>query len=306
MSKYVTYFVDDNIRFLENIAKTKPASIFDDPYLGFHKKLHDELGLKVQLNVFYENFDRTFNLSMVPDTYKEEFMANKDWLSFGFHARHELPDYPYLNATYQEVWDEYSMIENEVIRFAGKETLTKSAITHWVTMSKEGLMALKDKGIEMISCTMGDEVTYPEIRSGFSTEHNYTLLKNTTRNVSRAMVARLGNGGAALVNHNNMSSELTSQYLGKIKLYQDKETGLYYNRFYTILLNATRMCDLDAILERLKDQEHVCIASHEQYFYSDYFAYEPDYADKVAYTLKYLLDKDFTHITLTDLIDLQK
>ena len=306
MSKYVTYFVDDNIRFLENIAKTKPASIFDDPYLGFHKKLHDELGLKVQLNIFYENFDRTFNLSMFPDTYKEEFMANKDWLSLGFHARHELPDYPYLNATYQEVWDDYSMIEKEVIRFAGKEVLTKSAITHWVTMTKEGLMALKDKGIGMISCTMGDEVDYPEIRSGFSTEHNYTLLKNTTRDVSRAMVARLGNGPAGLVNHNHMSSEVTNQYLGKINLYHDKETGLYFNRFMSILLNAIRMCELDGILEERCKYEHVCLISHEQYFYSDYFAYEPDYADKVAFTLKYLLDKGFTHITLTDLIDLQK
>ena len=39
MKQYFTYFVDDNIRFLENLTKNRPASIFDDPYFKAHKEL---------------------------------------------------------------------------------------------------------------------------------------------------------------------------------------------------------------------------------------------------------------------------
>lgn len=305
MKQYLTYFVDDNIRFLENITKNKPASIFDDPYLKFHKELHDKYNLKVQFNLFYQNFDRTWDLSMMTDAYKEEFLANKDWMRFGFHARHELPDWPYLNATYDEVMKDYTDIEKEIIRFAGKETLTRSAIAHWVTMTKEGMMALKDKGIEMLSCTMGDEVNFPEARSTFSTEHNFKLDENKTRPVSKAFVCQRKGGGFTFGNFNHLDNEGVDKYLGKLQMYVEPETGIALNRFACILLNATKLSAFDPILENLKKYEHTCLAMHEQYFYDDYFAYEPDFAEKVEYAWKAMIDAGFEPILMDELVDLQ-
>lgn len=306
MKQYLTYFVDDNIRFLENITKNRPESIFDDPYLKAHKELHDKYGLKVQFNLFYENLDKSWNLSMMTDAYKDEFTANKDWMRLGFHSRHELPDWTYLNATYDEVMKDYTDIENEIIRFAGKETLTRSAITHWVAMTKEGMMALKDKGIEMMSCTMGDKVDFPEARSVFSTDHNFKLDANKKLPVSEAFVGQRRNGGFTLCNFNHLDNDGVDKYLGKIKMYVEPETGLYMNRFACILLNATRLGDCPPILENLKKYEHVCFANHEQYFYSDYFAYEPDFAEKLDLATKTMLEAGYEFISLDDLVDLQK
>ena len=208
-------------------------------------------------------------------------------MRFGFHARHELPDWPYLNATYDEVMKDYTDIEKEVIRFAGKEMLTRSAIAHWVTMTKEGLMALKDKGIEMISCTMGDKVDFPEARSTFSTEHNFKLNENKNLPVSEAFVSQRKGGGFTFGNFNHL------------------DNGMYMNRFACILLNATKLSDFDPILNNLKKYEHTCLAMHEQYFYDDYFAYEPDFAEKVGYAWKAMLDAGFEPILMDELVDLQ-
>lgn len=306
MKQYLTYFVDDNIRFLENISKKRPASIFDDPYLKAHKDLHDKYGLKVQLNLFYETLDKSWNLSMMTDAYKDEFVANSHWLRFGFHSRHELPDWPYLNATYEQVWNDYTTIENEIIRFSGKEMLTRSAITHWVAMTKEGMMALKDKGVQMMSCTMGDKVDFPEARSVFSTEHNFKLDENKKLPVSEAFVSQKTGGAFTLGNFNHLDNAGVNKYLGKMDMYVEPETGMYMNRFACILLNATRLKDCPPILENLKKYEHVCLANHEQYFYDDYFAYEPDYAEKIELATKTMLEAGYEFISLDDLVDLQK
>ena len=33
----------------------------------------------------------------MPDTWRDEFQAAKDWFRFGFHSYAEFPDYPWIN-----------------------------------------------------------------------------------------------------------------------------------------------------------------------------------------------------------------
>jgi len=309
MKHYFTYFVDDNIRFLENLTKNRPASIFDDPFLKAHKELHEEFGLKVQFNLFYSNLEKTWDLSMMTDAYKDEFLANKDWMMFGFHARNELPDYPYLNATYEEVWNDYSAVEKAIEHFAGREMITKSLVTHWVSMTKEGMKALSDKGAKMMTATVGDAIDYPEIRSALSTEHNFNLARNKKLPVSKANVCvRAINGVSSvpfLCNYNHFSDAEDAERKGKLKMYKDPDTGIYYNRFADITLNAERLCKFKECFEEFLDYEYVGILMHEQYFYEDYFAYEPDFKDKVGSACKILFDAGFEHLSMEDLIKYQ-
>ena len=307
MKKYFTFFIDDNIRFLENLTLNSPRSAFDDNYLRMLKKLHEKYGMKVQLNLFYEN--DTFNLSQMTDAYKEEFLENKDWLRFGFHAKKEVPDWPYINASYKDVWDDYTLFESEVERFAGKEMISDSLITHWVAMTKEGIQALRDKGAKMMSVTTGDRIEYPEIRSVFSTEHNFWLDENKKRNVSPASVCRRDTNGLvgapSFCNYNHLENSLADKYMGKIKMYQDADTGMYFNRFAGITMNAVRLCDFPSSLEELSKYEYVGLLIHEQYFYEDYFAYEKDFAKKIDYAFDFLLKKGFTHLSMQDLLKYQ-
>ena len=96
------FFIEDNIWFLRDLNREQPASIFDHPYTAMLKRLHEKFGMKVQLDIFIET--EGFSLEDMTDKYKAEWQANADWLCFGFHARTEFPEDPYLNATYDEVY----------------------------------------------------------------------------------------------------------------------------------------------------------------------------------------------------------
>ena len=46
MKKTFCFTVDDNIRFLKEIAEKNYKSIFEHPYLAMYKRLHEEFDLK--------------------------------------------------------------------------------------------------------------------------------------------------------------------------------------------------------------------------------------------------------------------
>ena len=93
MKKLAYFFIDDTIWCLRDIARQNTKSIFDNPFMKMLKKAHDDNGITVQLNLFYRTDffygDDEFTLKEMPDTYKSEFQASKDWLRFAFHAKQE-------------------------------------------------------------------------------------------------------------------------------------------------------------------------------------------------------------------------
>lgn len=48
--------------------------------------------------------------------------------------------------------------------------------------------------------------------------------------------------------------------------------------------------------------EHVVFADHEQYFYRDYFAYQPDYAEKIFAAADFLRGKGYGFVFIEDTI----
>src|SRR5450631_1404380 len=78
--------IDDNIWFLRDIHNNagKYRSIFDNPYLGFLKKVNDRYGTKVHLNLFYQT--EGFDLSQLSDEFSAEWKAQAGWLRLSFHA----------------------------------------------------------------------------------------------------------------------------------------------------------------------------------------------------------------------------
>ncbi len=76
------------------------------------------------------------------DTYKKEWEQAADWLKIEFHFKEEWPDYPYINADYSLVNDNFNLIKSEVVRFAGENSFAKSVVPHWAPISREGIQAL--------------------------------------------------------------------------------------------------------------------------------------------------------------------
>ncbi|NLD88439.1 MAG: hypothetical protein GX633_09325, partial [Clostridiales bacterium] len=138
--------VDDNIWFLRNIANhPEYTSLFDDPYLALYKDIHDRYGTKVHMNIYYETDG--FNLTMMPDRFKDEWEANSNWLRLSFHAKADTPNWPYIDAPYEKVNEDYNQVVREIKRFAGESVLGPVTTIHFAEATKEGVRALRDNGI---------------------------------------------------------------------------------------------------------------------------------------------------------------
>ena len=164
-----SFFIDDAIWFLRDLARKRPKSLFDSDFLRPLKAAHDRFGLKLQINLFYRTdffygMDE-FTLAEVPSDYKAEWQENKDWLRLGFHSLQEFPDYPWVNIDYADVKKLFGMIKGEIDRFAGEGVFTTALVPHWCPMSKDGCRALKDCGIRLMECSVGPRYRYDGNRS---------------------------------------------------------------------------------------------------------------------------------------------
>lgn len=83
--KFMHLSSDDVLVMFKDIVDNNRASIFDNTALKFLKRMHDTYGMVFSCYCFYTNADDTFNLTMMPDTYKNEFIENANWLKFGVH-----------------------------------------------------------------------------------------------------------------------------------------------------------------------------------------------------------------------------
>ncbi len=151
-----TFFftVDDNIRFLKDLTEGDYESIFSHPYPAMYKRLHDELGIKVQLNVFYRAGD--FDLSKMTDKFKDEWKENSDWLKLSFHSDIENVR-PYEFSPYDEVYSHCKAVHDEIIRFASPEALGKTTTVHYCRTTPEGTKALYDNCLRGLLGLYGDD-----------------------------------------------------------------------------------------------------------------------------------------------------
>lgn len=153
MDKRFCFTVDDNIRVFKELTAGNYDSLFDHPYLAMYRRLHEKHALKVQLNLFYAC--EGFTLSEMTDRYRREFAENADWLKMSFHSRIENVR-PYETSAYDEVFDDCSRVENEIVRFASEGTLAKTTTIHFCLLTKEGIRAMEDRGTYGLLGLYGD------------------------------------------------------------------------------------------------------------------------------------------------------
>lgn len=305
--KKVQFFIDDVIWVLRDLTRERPKSMFDNAYMAMLKKAHDEFGVKVQLNVFYRTSfwygDDEFSLSDMTDAYKKEWEQASDWLKMGFHSKEEWPDYPYINADYSLVDSNFKLIKGEIVRFAGENSFAKSVVPHWAPISREGIQALYDNGIRVAYATYGTKEEYTkEIGKELPYGHEFRLIHNKKpesgiyNKVTRDLaIAR------ALCSYNHIPEEEYMSCMGKFKTVKDKETGICYTTAAQAVLNLIPLEILENELSKFTHQEYLSIGNHEQYYYSDYFAYQPDYPEKIYAMGKIMKENGFEFIFAEDL-----
>lgn len=310
MEKLAYFFIDDVIWTFRDIAREKPASLFDNPFMKMLKENHDKYGLTVQLNLFYATDvyygNDFFNLSEMPDTYKDEFQANKDWLILAFHARQEFPDYPYVNASYDDVYEDFMLIKNEVLRFAGEGLFSDVLCTHWLPMSKEACRAITDCGIRIESPSHGETREYEGDMSVLPYGHAARLLHNRqpetkifTRNNSDPRLL------ASICGYNHLSDEQYNITYTKNCSVPDKEFNLRHRQLCTdgLCLNLLSVDEINSKCSSLIERkaEFIGFATHEQYFYPHYFSYQPDTHEKFEAMSKAMSEGGYKFITYREM-----
>ena len=250
--------VDDNIWWLQDLNDHPYRSIFDNPYLAVYQEAHDLYGIKLRLNIFYHTDRRGgFDLSRMTDRYRDEFLANHDWLHLAFHAESELPDWPYAEATYAGLKYDYDRIKREVKRFAGYEP-DRCTTIHFGSGSRQAVRAIRAEGVRTL---MG----YMEVADGRSYVSYY---------LSPEEVAKVNEFGFWKDHGEDM-------IFGRIDCVMNQYdcTGI-----------AARM---DECLRRFPKNGYIEIMIHEQYFYEDYPSYMPDYREKVLTGVRYCVEHGY-------------
>ena len=286
MEKKVQFFIDDVLWVFRDLTREKPKSLFDNAYMAMLKRAYDEYGVKVQLNAFYRTSfwygDDEFSLSDMTDAYKNEWEKASEWLKIGFHSKEEWPDYPYINADYSLVNDNFNLIKNEIIRFAGEKTFAMSVVPHWAPISREGIQALYDNGIRIAYATYGKKEEYDGNCTSLPYGHEFRLLHNKKKETGvYNKVTRDEAIARALCGYNHVSEDEYMACMGKFKTVKDSQIGISYTTAAQAVLNLIPLEILDGELSKFVNQEYLSIGNHEQYFYSDYYAYQPDYAEKI-------------------------
>lgn len=255
--------LDDNIWFLQNLTENKDTytSLFDDPYLKMLKYIHDRYGSKFHVNIYYETPRHGgFNLSQMTDKYKPEWKANSHWLRLSFHANADKPDKPYRFATYEQAYFEMERVHQQILRFAGPEAFSQTATSvHWGDCSYEAARAFRDLGVkEYVSSFKWDTDSNADIRMYFDAEQ--------------------------------------CAIMQKYGFYYDKDTDMYFHRYQGGIQHAqleTFYDRFDRLLEEHPLYQFMEFCLHEQYFYPEYFAYQPNYYEKLETTAQWCRDRGF-------------
>ena len=243
--KRYTFTVDDNIRFLRELAGQPSMALFDHPYMAMWLRLHRQFGVRVQLNLFFSD-GGAFDLCGVPDRLAVDFRAASGWLRLSFHAKQEFPAHPYREAPARVLLADCQAVHREILRFAGKPSLAATTTLHYCTCTAAGLAALRQAGV-------------------------------------RGLLGLFGTPDAPRLSYQLTEAECAGLRRG-IPLRKD---GMLYANI-PLILNRVTLPEVSPRTETLASLPSVSLMIHEQYFYPDYRAYQPDFEEKVSLALNIL------------------
>ncbi|MDO5580443.1 MAG: hypothetical protein Q4G69_04870 [Planctomycetia bacterium] len=255
------FFIDDNIYCIRDIQTKKYKSLFDSVYMNNLRNFHRKYGIKVMLNMFYTTPDKDFTLSDFSDRYKSEWKENADWLRLAYHSRAEFPDRSLLTATRQGLNEEIELIEGEILRFAGKDSLAPPTCLHWGTIDRKLLSLFVQKGTKVF-CNGVWPLSKPEFLDKYQ--------------VPRA----------------------ASYYLSKNDAWYDFETGLLFASgevCCNILENTPEK--LVSLLKKASGEKNVAellsIMTHEPYFWPFHKDYIPDHWDRLDACFRFVVENGY-------------
>jgi hypothetical protein len=217
------------------------------------------MALRSTSTFYYET--EGFNLSQMPDKFRSEWQRNADWMRLTFHARANDPDWVYLFARPERVREDYRLVTREIERFAGKELLSPVTTMHWGVCPRAVAQGLRAEGVR-------------GLLSGFTSNE--------------------GLPGTCLY----LPLDQWRYLQGRDYFKDTREDLLLVN--IDLVVNAFSVREIPAHLEKLAADPHrseiMELVIHEQYFYHDYKAYEPDYRARVDCAVEWVTRRGYKSV----------
>lgn len=259
--------LDDNILFLKDISdnSTRYESIFDNPYLGFLKEVHDTYGTKIHVNIYYQT--EGFNLSQMTDKFRNEWKTNSGWLRLSFHALQNKPDNPYMNSGYDEVERDCELVKAEILRFAGEEQFDHVTTLHWGAATLEGTRALRDGGYTGLA-------GYFNVKAGESPVSYYLDMDQR-------------------------------HHLNERFIWRDNKEGIIFSRIAIVINSFKLdkiIAQLNSLKVGTHRPGYIDLMIHEQYFHPDYVDYQPDFRQKVMTAVRWAAENGYQPAFLSECV----
>lgn len=179
---------DDVINSFYELNTKLPQSIFRIGFFAFLHNLHKRTGCVVSCYCFYKK--EGFCLSECPDSYKQEFEHNSDWLKFGFHSYTGNEDYQHQDPNTS--LSQYNELMKCLERVVGRKSLDLCPRIHKFEASAEFIYKMSNhplypiKGLlsaddNRISYSLTSANNHILIRDGYYKLQNIVLLRTTQR-----------------------------------------------------------------------------------------------------------------------------
>ena len=162
--------IDDFLQTFKRLTENADiyASVFDEPVFAFFKRMHDEYAAEFSCYCFGKDEKSGFSLSDVTRRYRDEFVANSDWLKFGFHAIDGKAVYGDNNGTrvitrtVSEAAEDYKMVIGNLKDIVGESSIDRMPRIHYFAGSKECCRAWKaaKMGIKGLMAADDDRYSY--------------------------------------------------------------------------------------------------------------------------------------------------
>ena len=251
------FSIDDNSFFLRDVAQKEYRSLFDCFYLKMLKTLNAKYAARFVLNIYYATED-AFELPQFPDRYKGEWRDNSAWLKLAFHAYMDKPDRPYQYTPPSQLLADMDKVEEQILRFAGEETLTPPTVIHWGMVQPTALKPLYERGVRVLS-------------GGFWNRNN-------------------------LWDINYFLDADRSEYVARHDGLMDFDSGIIFS-MGDIVCNNTPVEEVVPTLEPLAGDPNTAeimdLFTHEQYFWPFYSRYVPDHAQRLDAAIRWCTEHGY-------------
>jgi hypothetical protein len=201
----------------------------------------------------------------MPAKYRPEWSMNRDWIRLSFHARANDPDRPYIHSSAEKILNDYRLVAREIERFAGPELLGPVTTVHWGEATREAVRAIRKQGIRVVP--------------------GYFRVTDDVPNVSYYVPLR------------------PFLHLMGRDYWKDMVEDVIFVR-HDIVVNTVKLVDIEPWLDKIATDPHQSevmeLMIHEQYFYPDYQAYQPDFRQRVERAIQWVTRKGYKPVWFGD------